>query len=295
MTRVVFGVRTSPFLLQATIRKQLEQYENTDEELTKLLRRDIYCDDLIICVDTEEQAEDLANRTTRIFEDAKMNMREWMVSQRTESDTLEPKRLGDSPDSERKELGISRVSEGDMLVFNTDQLVELAVKAPKSKRSILRMTARFFDPLGVMAPFSVRAKPMLKSMWLGGPGWDQPVTEDVSKCWRKWLVELCQLEGLSLPRAYGLSTPILYQLHVFCDASREAFAAVVYLRPQEDQTVRLPALAMCKSRLAPRQPISLPRLELTAAQIGARMSRNSLVRPHFQCSTGQIPWWPYTG
>jgi len=58
-------------------------------------------------------------------------------------------------------------------------------------------------------------------------------------------------------------------LHVFCDASEKAYGAALYIRStsREDITVRLDC---SKNRLAPVKKVTLPRLELLAAVVGAR-------------------------
>ncbi|KAF0296555.1 Methyl-CpG-binding domain protein 2 [Amphibalanus amphitrite] len=57
-----------------TIRHHLKLYEQSDPELVTMLKRDIYCDDLITSVDTEEEAEEVKARTQYIFLDAGMVM-----------------------------------------------------------------------------------------------------------------------------------------------------------------------------------------------------------------------------
>ena len=291
MTRVVFGVKPSPFLLQAAIRKHLQQYGESDRDLVDKLQRDIYCDDLITSVDTQEEAQTLAERTMEIFEAAKMNMRKWTVSQSAEASSgSQTKVLGAHPDTACKVLGINWDPDKDKLVFETRKFVELATEAPETKRSILRMSARFFDPLGMLTPFSVRTKIMLKQLWLEGLTWDQRASDGVCRSWRQWLTELHQLNSFSVPRPYGNRLQDGYQLHIFCDASKEAYAAVAYIRAAEqDQAAGPPALVMSKSRLTPRQPVSLPRLELTAALIGARLA--AYVRQQLHATPQAVYFW----
>ena len=112
---------------------------------------------------------------------------------------------------------------------------------------------------------------MLKSLWKKRLDWDQCITEDVQHQWRKWLRELTEMSAFSVPRAYGLHPEKMYQLHVFTDASQDAFAAVVYLRTVNSDPLAKTALLICKSRLAPDHGATIPRLELTAALIGARL------------------------
>ena len=61
------------------------------------------------------------------------------------------------------------------------------------------------------------------------------------------------------------STPVA--LHIFADASTKAYGAVAYLVHQNKQV----AFIMSKTRVAPLKPLTLPRLELSAAVLAARL------------------------
>ena len=61
-------------------------------------------------------------------------------------------------------------------------------------------------------------------------------------------------------------------MHTFCDASDKAYAAVSYIRAvYNDGSVTVKIVAS-KSLVAPLKPLSIPRLELQAALIGARLA-----------------------
>ena len=63
-----------------------------------------------------------------------------------------------------------------------------------------------------------------------------------------------------------------HTLHVFCDASERAYGAAIYARTQTGKGVKI-ELACSKARLAPIKRVTLPRLELLAALVGARLLR----------------------
>ena len=54
-----------------------------------------------------------------------------------------------------KLLGVIWDSHADQLVFKFDDLIDYANTLPLSKRSVLKISAKIFDPLGLLGPFVV--------------------------------------------------------------------------------------------------------------------------------------------
>lgn len=63
------------------------------------------------------------------------------------------------------------------------------------------------------------------------------------------------------------------ELYGFSDASERAFAAVVYIRERIEDGSYYIALISAKTKVAPLKLVSLPRLELCAAVLLARLAR----------------------
>lgn len=59
------------------------------------------------------------------------------------------------------------------------------------------------------------------------------------------------------------------KLHVSCDASERAYSAVAYLQGETRDGEMTVSLVASKSRVAPLKRMTLPRLELMGALIGA--------------------------
>lgn len=89
----------------------------------------------------------------------------------------------------------------------------------------------------------------------------------------QWFQKLAVLPSLQIPRC--LRTPCVVRdvtLHTFVDASQEAYGAVCYTRHvYEDGSVSC-CLVASRSRVAPLQAVSIPRLELMAAVVGLKLS-----------------------
>ena len=71
---------------------------------------------------------------------------------------------------------------------------------------------------------------------------------------------------VTIPRCYRrvTSTSDKIALHIFCDASEHGMAAVAYFRIEEGGVIEC-ALVASKTRVAPLNFLSIPKLELQAA------------------------------
>ncbi|XP_059050581.1 uncharacterized protein LOC131845528 [Achroia grisella] len=72
------------------------------------------------------------------------------------------------------------------------------------------------------------------------------------------------------------------ELHVFCDASSKAYASVAYLRVKMVDGSCHVSFIMARAHVAPLKVMSIPRLELQAALMGARLAQT--LKRHFDTS-----------
>lgn len=132
-----------------------------------------------------------------------------------------------------------------------------------------------FDPLGLLIPFTTKSKLLMQKVWRSGIGWDNPLRDEENEDWRTWLRTLTGIRESRIPRCL-IPTPYMHskaQLHVFCDASLEAYAAAAYIRLEIENGLANVKLIMAKSRVAPLKLLSVSRLELQAALLGARLAK----------------------
>ncbi|XP_059223359.1 uncharacterized protein LOC131997084 [Stomoxys calcitrans] len=138
-------------------------------------------------------------------------------------------------------------------------------------RSLLKDSARLFDPLGWLAPTTIMAKIMFQTLWREGLDWTDPLPANLHNEWSKYRTALKDIEKLSLPRWFKSKSTSSTDLHAFCDASKLAFAAVVYIRVvKEDGKVHV-SLIQSKTKVAPLKVQTIPKLELCAAVLCARL------------------------
>ena len=96
-----------------------------------------------------------------------------------------------------------------------------------TKRQILKISAKEFDPNGYFSPVILRAKLVMKILWKEKKDWDEEVSEVIQVRWNSVEYDLQKLSSLKLDRFIGNGECVLL---CFCDASTQAYAACIYVR-----------------------------------------------------------------
>ena len=74
-----------------------------------------------------------------------------------------------------------------------------------TKRSVLSIAAKVFDPLGLLEPFTVKAKMMLQELWKQKVSWDSQLPEKLKPQWWTWFEKLENVSLIQIRRSYFLS------------------------------------------------------------------------------------------
>ena len=88
-TRVVFGVSSSPFLLNATIRYHLEKFVLDQPDLVSQILQSLYVDDLVSGADTEREAYELFRRSKEMLSSGSFNLRKFTTNSPQLQDTID--------------------------------------------------------------------------------------------------------------------------------------------------------------------------------------------------------------
>ena len=264
-TRVVFGVSASPFLLNATIDHHLDEYKASHPEVVQLLKQSIYVDDVVCGGDSESEAFSMYMHSKEMLSHACFNLRKFVTNaaslqalvnnQEAPRDGLQRTGLETSiveadekyldatlhtsttkHPTEQRVLGVRWDVSRDQLLFCLDVVVEGATSILPTKRTVISLIGRVYDPLGFLSPITVRLKMLMQELCRDKMGWDQPLAGETLRKWKRLVEELRMAPTIALPRCC-LQTPKnedrAYRLNGFCDASNAAYAAVVYLVEQD--------------------------------------------------------------
>ena len=185
-------------------------------------------------------------------------------------DTYVKEVLGaENSDSKTKVLGITWDMIADKFEFDLTKVGKSDPEARITKRSILSMIAKLFDPLGLVSPIIVSAKVLFQELCTMKLGWDDELPEQMQNRWKAVVSDLNSVGMISLPRClYKKNAGEIKNcyLHGFSDASKKAYCAMVYLVYETEEGMHS-RLICAKTRVAPLKELSIPRLELMSARI----------------------------
>ena len=114
-----------------------------------------------------------------------------------------------------KVLGVTWNTVTDELLFGFSELYKYGRALSEKKRSVLKLTAKIFDPIGFLTPFTIEMKILFIELCLQKVDWDGELRGDLLKSWTLLLEELRCLSSVRIPRCYFQSTPVKYELHGF--------------------------------------------------------------------------------
>ena len=101
--------------------------------------------------------------------------------------------------------------------------------------------------------------------------------------------QLSQLPLLRFPRCIKTGKAVTAEIHIFADASQEAYAAAAYLVCWYQVGDPSAVLVAAKAHVAPRRPSTIPRMELRAAELAVRLRKSVLL--HLKLAVSKITFW----
>lgn len=178
-----------------------------------------------------------------------------------------------SKEADAKVLGLRWITATDELTF---RVVKPCMPKQPTKRQVLSEVAKLYDPNGLLAPIIIIAKLMIQDLWHLGIEWDEKIPVSMCADWSKFYNSLDQLQQVKVHRWLGINRASKVQLHGFADASERAYGAVVYVRVTDESGSVQCHLVTSKSRVTPSKTLSIPRLELAAAELLSRLMQRTI-------------------
>ena len=227
-----FWVSCSPFLLNATLQHHLSKYSVSHELVNQLTKSR----------QNEELAYQLYLDSKSVLKEGGFNLRKFTTNssslqQRINTAEEAQTQVGDSEETyakatlgttqpvlagEQKVLGVRWDVQSDLLCFGLGDIAHLAATLEPTKRHLVSVVGKIYDPIGLLSPIVIRFKILFQELCRERLDWDQPLTEGLLKRWNELVEALNRSHTMCLPRCVwtGIATEDTTTcLYGFCDAS----------------------------------------------------------------------------
>ena len=281
MTVHLFGATSSPGCANLALKTTADDHATeVGEEAAEFIKKNFYVDDGLKSVKNVESAISLIKKGIEICKKGGFRLCKFTANRKEVIESIEKEdRVKDikNIDLDKESLPPERVLGVEWNIRNDSLKFHITLKdKPLTRRSILSTVSSIYDPLGLAAPFVVRGKKVLQMLCKEGVDWDEPIPDPLRAQWEEWRSELPLLENIEVPRCFkpdDFQDVKSVELHHFSDASIEAYGQCTYIRLVNTKDRVNCSLVMGKARVAPLKPITIPRLELTAALVSVRISK----------------------
>ena len=237
LTRVIFGVTLSQFLLIGTVQTHAKKYENIDPEFARKVKKDFYVDDLNSGAKSTEGFEFYKKVKSRFSGGASFNIRKWwtndpelrklihdyenrkIVNIERHVNREVPKyiKIVNSFNNENV-LGLYWDHQRDVISLKIGEIFKEAVNIVPTKRNILSIIASVYDPICYLQPLVIMLRILFQEICKLNIKWDDNIGELVNK-WNEIVKSLASSEIIYFKRCcylHDIRDPVeQYYLHGF--------------------------------------------------------------------------------
>ncbi|XP_075162693.1 uncharacterized protein LOC142235322 [Haematobia irritans] len=271
LTTVTYGTTSAPFLALRTL-VQLAKDEGENYPLAReALLSCFYVDDCMAGANTIEDAQRLVSELNLLLRAGGFQLRKWSSN--------DHRVLINVPDNDKIESMVTLPAAITVCLLGViwDPRLDCfsyKVKATEfhinTKRKMLSEISKIYDPLGWISPVVIAVKIIIQRLWLLTVDWDEELPDQIVNQANQHFSEFHLLNSIRIPRIiFTTEKDVAY--HGFCDASNDAYAAVIYCLKKSNSGKVSSNIVMAKTKVAPLSAQSIPRLELCAANLLAEM------------------------
>ncbi|KAK7891083.1 hypothetical protein WMY93_023046 [Mugilogobius chulae] len=286
----IFGNSPSPAIAIYGLRRAAKELERDySSHTTELVESHFYMDDALLSFTSETEAtetveqlqEMLAISNLRLHKIASncVNVINHFPAEDRAKDIKDLDLFADDLPVQRS-LGVIWNIMTDTFTFKIPEHTK-----PFTRRGVLSTVNSLFDPLGFLAPITIKGRMILRDITSDNVEWDAPLPQSKFEEWRRWQESLSVLKDLHIPRTYA-TFPVTQakttELCVFSDASVRAISAVAYLRVTHDDDHHEVGFVLGKAKLAPQPELTIPRLELCAAVLAVEVAETIMQEIHLK-------------
>ncbi|XP_060665442.1 uncharacterized protein LOC132797707 [Drosophila nasuta] len=223
LNTVTYGTATAPFLAIRSLHELGVRHKETHPLGAKVVCNDFCVDDMLTGADDADTLKEICVQVSDILSSGGLQLAKWYSNHPTLINGNETDKVLSFNDTDStKTLGMRWTPKSDIFRYHLDSsFTDLS----PTKRTVLSVTARMFDPLGLLSPISIKARILLRELWQNHLAWDETIPMQMHTRWERFKENLRNLDKVSIPR-YTNSSKAKIQIHGFADASTTLMAAV---------------------------------------------------------------------
>ena len=282
--RHIFGSKDSPTCANYALRRTATDNQSTFPEAAQSVLSNFYMDDYLESCPTVEEATRKAEDLVKLLSLGGFKLTKFVsnvpsIPAQMETDPTPAVEVKEIPSGEESShvLGLKWNHATDTLVVSRGTNPD--IKPTVTQRVVLSLVSSVYDPIGLVAPYTVKARLLLKDIWrLSGQQWDDDLPPDIVTKFLDWTQELPALSDIAIARAYFQGKVEALELHIFGDSSQDVFSAVVFLRGKVISGNGCPqtklAFVFGNARVAPMKALTIPNFELQASLLAAKLRKD---------------------
>lgn len=273
LVTVIYGQTSSPINAIMVMHEGANMMRDKYPRAVEFITQDFYMDDGFSGAETEEALIQMARDTQIVFlvmlfllDKWKSNSERLMTEMKGEDVSMVLEEQG-----QQSILGLKWHLKPDIFSYQKKEKVS---KEKWTRRTVLGNVATLYDPIGHLEPVLLTAKSFVQLLWKKTNTWDEEISEELKEQWLNFWNKIKCIERVQIPRWVGSESGTKVELHGFSDASSKGCGLVIYVRTiNSTGQIRIVQLT-AKSKVAPIKTQTIPRLELIAAGMLAKLMKH---------------------
>lgn len=289
LNTITYGLKGSSYLATQCLIQLADDFADKYPLASKILKNNTYVDDILYSNDSMVEINKAKHELINLLSLGSFQLHKWASNC--------PQILQDIPTNKQQSKEIDlQINTSKLktlgILYNTNEdsfkiyCSEKFTSKIHTKREILSYISKFYDPLGLLGPIFVSAKVIMQQLWLAKIDWDTQIPNNIYNDWIQFITSLNNMNPICVQR--NVSSDMISTIHLigFADAaSKTAYGCCLYLRIIDTKGNTFMKLLCSKSRINPvRKPLSIPRLELNAALLLAKLTIKiqSILKLHYK-------------
>ena len=188
-TRILFGLTTcSPFILTGTLKhhfkKSLQEKIYPKVFIEKLLK-DLYVNDLLSSFNDANIAYEFYQAANEILQSGGFHLCKWASNCKELQDKIitDSNVTPNTTSNIRIVLGIEWDTLCDEFIFDFEKIINTTNSLDCTKRNVLKITAVFYDPNGLLCPIALQLKLLFTKIFSKKSDWHSLLHVDIQLIW----------------------------------------------------------------------------------------------------------------